>query len=145
MWRACVIAYGTSYPCSGRIYWRLQISHHAEVITRPDSIDWSVENSLAVSDGHCRSVSAASDHEVVDPWAEFERHLSGAYQRVVRREGLTRFARMRRIQASTYATPIIAISSGTGPARLPDRRRGRYRQGDALDQSFLTKSQPDLH
>jgi hypothetical protein len=57
----------------------LQVSYDTEMITRPDSVDRFVENSLTVSDSQRRPVNTASDHDVVDPSAEFERHLSGAY------------------------------------------------------------------
>jgi hypothetical protein len=73
----------------------LQISRDAEMITRPDSVDRFVQNSLAVSDSQRWPVNTASDHDVVDPSAEFERHLSGAYQRVGRREGGAGIGRMR--------------------------------------------------
>lgn len=73
----------------------LHISHDTEMITCPDSVDRFVENSLAVSDSQRWPVNTASDHDVVDPSAEFERHLSGAYQRVGRREGGAGVGRVR--------------------------------------------------
>ena len=73
----------------------LQVSYDTEMITRPDSVDRFVENSLAVSDSQRWPVNTASDHDVVDPSAEFERHLSGAYQRVGRREGGAGVGRVR--------------------------------------------------
>ena len=69
-------------PGSRRMCRDLQISHDTEVIAGPNSGNRFVEYSAAVGNVQRGAVSATSDHDVVDPPAQFEWHLSGAYERV---------------------------------------------------------------
>lgn len=71
-----------------------EIGDHAVVVTRPDSVDRPVEDSLAVHHLQGRTVQTAASQDVVDLPCHRGRHLPVADQRVRQLERVSRVAGM---------------------------------------------------